>query len=47
MEKSELKIERKGLKMNKYFNVKNIFIAICAIIVLIVAVIVLKGCGTN
>lgn len=33
--------------MNKYFNVKNIFIAICVIIAVIVLVLVLKGCGTQ
>ncbi len=33
--------------MNKFFNVKNIFIAICVIIVLIIVAVVLKSCGAN
>jgi len=32
--------------MNKHFNVKNIFIAIC-IVVIVVVVVILKGCGAN
>lgn len=33
--------------MNKFFNVKNIFIAICVIVVLVIIAVVLKSCGAN
>ena len=33
--------------MNKHFNVRNIFIAICVIIAIVVLVLILKGCGAE
>ena len=33
--------------MNKHFNVKNIFIAICILVAVVVVVAILKGCGVN
>lgn len=31
--------------MNKHFNVKNIFIAICVVVVSVLLMLVLRGCG--
>ncbi len=33
--------------MNKYFNVKNFFIAICIALVIVVLILILKSCGAK
>lgn len=33
--------------MNKFWNVKNIFIGICVIVLIVIVVFVLKSCGAN